>query len=102
MEIVEIPAQEVRLSSRATAALASNRPVAVTRYGRRSHVVLNAHQFELVEPLLELLEEGAVVPAEVLMSKDDLELERLLAEDLEPSPGEEALIDELLAEASTS
>jgi len=55
-----------------------------------------------VEPLLELLEEGAVVPAEVLMSRDDLELERLLAEDREPSLGEEALIDELLAEASTS
>ena len=101
MELVEIPAQEVRLSSRATAALASNRPVAVTRYGRRSHVVLNAHQFELVAPLLELLEE-AVLAAEVLMSKDDLELERLLAEDREPSPSEEALIEELLAEASVS
>lgn len=102
MEIVEIPAQEVRLSSRAAQALASNRPVAVTRYGRRSHVVLSAYQFELVEPLLELLEDGAVVAAEVLATKDDLEIERLLAEDLEPSPGEEALIDELLAEGSTS
>jgi PHD/YefM family antitoxin component YafN of YafNO toxin-antitoxin module len=100
VEIVEIPAQEVRLSSRAVEALAANRPVAVTRYGRRSHVVLSAGQFELVEPLLELLEQGVAVPAEVLMTEDDLELERLLAEDREPSPGEEALIAELQAEAS--
>jgi PHD/YefM family antitoxin component YafN of YafNO toxin-antitoxin module len=102
MKTVEVPASDVRLSKRATTALADRKPVTVTRYGRRAHVVLSADQFALVEPLLELLDEGVSVPAEILMTKDDLELERLLAEDREPTPGEEALIEELLVEAPAS
>jgi hypothetical protein len=98
MAPVEVPAHEVRLSKRAAAALADFQTVAVTRYGRRSHVVVSAERFALVEPLLELLDDGVVVPVEMLLTTADLELERLLAEDRDPTPEEEALIDELLAE----
>ena len=100
MRVVELPATDVRLSASAAQALSTEVPVVVTRYGRRSHVVLSAEQFALIEPLLELLAEGAAVPAELLMSEDDLDLERALAEDREPSPGETALIDELVHELS--
>ncbi|MGH3110381.1 MAG: hypothetical protein ACRDQT_05625 [Gaiellaceae bacterium] len=98
MAPVEVPAHEVRLSKRAAAALAERRTVVVTRYGRRSHVVVSAERFALVEPLLELLDDGVVVPVELLLTTSDLELERLLAEDREPTPAEQALIDELIAE----
>jgi hypothetical protein len=98
VKVIELPATAVRLSGSATKALADECPVVVTRYGRRAHVVLSADQFALVEPLLELLEEGRAVPAELLMTNDDLELERLLAEDRKPSAGETALVDALIAE----
>jgi PHD/YefM family antitoxin component YafN of YafNO toxin-antitoxin module len=98
MRVVEVPSSEVRLSASAAEALATDRAVVVTRYGRRSHVVLNADQFALVEPLLELLQSGGPVPAELLMTEDDLALERALAEDRQPSLGEVALVAELLAE----
>ena len=98
MQTVELPATDVRLSMSAAEALANERPIVVTRYGTRSYVVLTAEQFALVEPLLELLAEGYAVPAELLMTEADLELERMLAEDREPSPGELALIDELIVE----
>lgn len=97
MQTVELAATDVRLSGSAAEALADARPVVVTRYGKRSHVILTADQFALVEPLLELLEEGRTVPAELLMTNDDLELERMLAEDREPSAGELALVDALIA-----
>lgn len=98
MELVEIPAHEVRLPAEAVEALAAHRPVAVTRYGRRQHVVLANEQFELVAPLLELLEQGAAVSPELLMTGQDLALERDLAEDREPSAAENAQIDALLAD----
>lgn len=97
MALVEVPAHEVRLSKRAASALAERQTVAVTRYGRRSHVVVSTERFALVEPLLELLD-GGTVPFELLLTTSDLELERLLAEDREPSQVEQALVDELLTE----
>jgi hypothetical protein len=45
-----------------------------------------------------LLEAGGPVPAELLMTEDDLELMQMLAEDREPSPGEIELIDKMIAE----
>lgn len=98
METVEVPAHEVRLSKRAASALADRQTVTVTRYGRRSHVVLSADRYDLVEALLELIDDGVALPVELLLTNADLELERLLAEDRTPSPGEQALVDELLAE----
>jgi len=99
VETVDVPAHEVRLSKRAAAALLDGTPVSVTRYGRRSHIVLTIEQFELIEPLLELLGEGVRIPAELLLTEADLELERLLAEDREPSAGERALIAEVVGPA---
>lgn len=99
VETVDVPAHEVRLSKRAASALLDGIPVSVTRYGRRSHIVLTIEQFELIEPLLELLDEGVRIPAELLLTEADIELERLLAEDREPSPGERALIAEVLGTA---
>ena len=100
MAMVEVPAHEVRLSKRASAALADLQSVAVTRYGRRSHVVVSAERFALVEPLLELLDGGVTVPFELLLTTSDLELEQLLADDREPSPAEQALVEELVAETA--
>lgn len=88
--------QEVRLPARALAALERHGVVAVTRYGRRRHVVLTDESFALVAPLLELLEQGVRVPAELLMTTEDIALERALAEDREPSEAEEALIEAAL------
>jgi hypothetical protein len=102
VELVEVRAQEVRLPARAVEALAAHRPVAVTRYGRRLHVVLTEEQFARVEPLLELLEEGSTVSPELLRTKEDIVLERALAEDREPAEAENAQIASLLAETSRS
>lgn len=98
MKVVEIAAKEIRLPGEAVAALEEHGVVAVTHYGRRRHVILADEDFALVEPLLELLREGTEVPAEMLMTKEDIALERALAEDREPSPGEEELIEAVLAE----
>ncbi|MEX0674744.1 MAG: hypothetical protein WD067_08210 [Gaiellaceae bacterium] len=98
MKVVTIAAKEIRLPGEAVAALEGRSVVAVTHYGRRRHVILSDEDFALVEPLLELLRDGADVPAEMLMTKEDIALERALAEDREPSPGEEELIEEILAE----
>jgi PHD/YefM family antitoxin component YafN of YafNO toxin-antitoxin module len=95
---IELPATDVRLSASAAEALADERPVVVTRYGKRSHVVLTSDQFALVEPLLEFLEEGRTLPAELMMTNDDLALQKMLAEDREPSPGELALVDAVIAD----
>lgn len=99
MRIVEVPAQEVRLPAQAVEALAAHVPVAVTRYGHRQHVVLSEEQFRLVAPLLELLEEGVAVSPELLMTREDIGLERDLDRDREPSEAENAQIEALLAEA---
>ena len=99
MDVVEVRSQEVRLPSRAVEALDRQGVVAVTHYGRRRHVVLTDERFSLVAPLLELLEEGVGMPAELLMTTDDIALERTLAEDREPDPAEEQLIDTALAQS---
>ena len=96
MDVVEVRSQEVRLPARALDALERDGAVAVTHYGRRRHVVLTDERFALVAPLLELLEQGARVPAELLMTTEDIALERALAEDREPSAAEEALIEAAL------
>ena len=96
MRVVDVRAQEIRLPPRALEALARREVVAVTHYGKRRHVLLSEEQFSLVAPLLELLEQGASIPSEMLMTDEDIELERALADDREPSEADDALIDSLL------
>jgi hypothetical protein len=96
VEIVEVRAQDVRLPAEAARALDDHKAVAVTRYGKRLHVVLAEEQFALVEPLLELLADGADVSPELLRSTADLELERELAEDRDTPAAENEQIAELL------
>jgi PHD/YefM family antitoxin component YafN of YafNO toxin-antitoxin module len=99
VDAVEIAAQEVRLPERAVEALAEGRPVVITRYGRRQHVLLSEAQFALVEPLLDLLQEGVTVSPELLLTDADLELERELDRDDEPTDAENAQIAALLSES---
>lgn len=101
MDILEVAAQEVRLSAKIASALAERRPVAVNRYGRRLAVLLSEEQFDQVAPLLELLQEGAAVSPELLKTEDDLQLERALAEDRLPVDEEEAQIAELVRASGT-
>lgn len=49
--------------------------------------------------LRELLEQGVRVPAELLMTTEDIALERALAEDREPSVAEEALVESALGQS---
>lgn len=98
MRVVEIAAKQIRLPGEAVAALEDHGVVAVTHYGRRRHVILTDEDFALVEPLLELLREGTAVPAEMLMTKEDIALERALAQDQESTPEEDELIEAVLAE----
>jgi hypothetical protein len=49
---------------------------------------------------IELLEQGGRLPAEWLMTTEDIALERALAEDREPSAAEEALIESALEPAA--
>jgi hypothetical protein len=93
VETTEVRAQDVRLPARAVEALERNEVVAVTHYGRRRHVVLSEERFSLVAPLLEALAAGAAVPSELLMTADDIALERALADDREPDEAEQALIE---------
>jgi len=99
MDILEVPAEEVRLSAAIADALAQRRPVAVNRYGKRLAVLLSGEQFDLVAPLLSLLQDGAHVSPELLKTDEDLELERALADDRDPSDAEDEQIVELLRES---
>jgi PHD/YefM family antitoxin component YafN of YafNO toxin-antitoxin module len=94
--VPEVPAQEVRRSAKVAAALAERRPVAVNRYGKRFAVLLSAEQFDLVAPLLELLQGGTLVSPELLKTEEDFELERTLAHDRLPGDAEDEQIAELL------
>jgi len=96
VDVLEVAAQEVRLSAKIAEALAERRPVAVNRYGKRLAVLLSEEQFDQVAPLLELLQEGAAVSPELLKTEDDLELERALAQDRLPADAEQEQIAELL------
>lgn len=100
MELIEVKSQDVRLPAVATDALTHGTPVAVTRYGNPIHVVLPTDKFRLIEPLLELLQQGVTVSPEMLMTQEDIALTHDLAEDREPVPAEEAQIDTLLAAPS--
>jgi hypothetical protein len=99
LDVLEVQAQEVRLSAKIADALAERRPVAVNRYGQRLAVLLSGEQFELVAPLLALLQDGALVSPELLKTDEDFELERALAQDRDPTAAEEDQIDELLRES---
>ena len=101
IETLEIPSKEFRLPAEAIEALADGKPVAVTRYGQPVHVVLSQEQFAQVAPLLELLHEGDTVSPELLMSREDIDLMRDLAEDREPAEAEEEQIAEIVAELGT-
>jgi hypothetical protein len=85
VDVLEVQAQEVRLSAKIAEALAERRPVAaVDRYGQRVAVLLSAEQFDLVAPLFEQLQEGALASPELLKTEEDFELDRTLAQDRLP------------------
>lgn len=97
IDAVEVQARDVRLPAEATEAVAEGTPVVVTRYGQRTLVMLSDREFSLVEPMLELLKKGVSVSPEMLMTEDDVELMRDLANDREPDEAERAVLDELIA-----
>lgn len=97
MDRVEVRSQDVRIPTEAVKALNEGTPVAVTRYGSTAHVLLSVEQFRLVEPLLELFASGTTVSPELLMTEQDIELMRDLANDHEPSAAEAEQLDELIA-----
>ncbi|MCC6223252.1 MAG: hypothetical protein IT201_07130 [Thermoleophilia bacterium] len=97
MKLVEIRSQEIRLPGHALEALERHEVVGVTHYGRRRLVCLSGEDFALVEPLLELLRLGRAVSSELLMTAEDIALERALADDREPAPAEDELIDLVLS-----
>lgn len=96
--VIDITAEEIRLPERARKALEHGLRVCVSRYGHPTAYVLGGEQYALVAPLLDLMEAGVLVSSELLMSGEDIALARDLAEDRETTPGEEAVIEELLAE----
>ena len=68
----------------------------ITRDGKPVHVVLPEEQFELVAPLLDVLKEGVTMSPEMLMTKNDIELMRDLADDRDVAEEEQQQIDDLL------
>jgi hypothetical protein len=97
--VIDITAEEVRLPERVREALANGRRVCINRYGRPTAYLLGGDQYALVAPLLDLIDRGVHVSHELLMSDDDIALASDLAEDRETTPEEQAVIDEMLAEA---
>jgi PHD/YefM family antitoxin component YafN of YafNO toxin-antitoxin module len=97
IDTIEVRAQDIRLPAEAAEAVSEGTPVAVTRYGRRTLVLLSDREFSLVEPMLEMLKKGITVSPEMLMTRDDVELMRDLANDREPDEVERAELDELIA-----
>jgi hypothetical protein len=98
MSVVEVKAQDVRLPSEAVAALTNGHPVAVTRYGRRTVVLIDGEQFTLIEPILELLKQGVTLSPELLMTEEDTALMRDLSRDREPAEAEAAQLEALISE----
>jgi hypothetical protein len=98
MNDIAIKAEEIRLSERARQALERGQRVLITRYGRPTGALLNWEKYSLVEPLLDLIEEGAIVSPEILITKEDIALARDLSQDDETTPAEEAMIEEMLVE----
>lgn len=99
MPEIAIKAEDLRLPSEAREALDDGGRVLITRYGKPTSALLSIEAYELVAPLLELIEEGAVVSPEMLMTKDDIALAHDLAHDTETTSAEEQQIEELLAQA---
>ncbi len=97
MPEIAINAEHLRLPSAARDALEHGTRVLITRYGKPTGALLNWQTYNLVVPLLELLEEGVVVSPELLMTNDDIALIADLAADEQTTPAEEELIDALLA-----
>lgn len=98
MSVIEVRAQEVRLPTEATKALEGGRAVAVTRYGRRTAVLISGDQFDLVQPVLELLDKGVTLSPEMVMTEEDVALMKDLAGDREPAEAEVAQLEELISE----
>lgn len=98
-DVFEIGARELRLPERANDVLDRGGRVQVKRYGRPSRVVLSWEKFALIAPLLDLIEAGAAISPEALMSQADIELARDLAEDREPTEAEDAAIAAMVAAA---
>jgi len=95
---VSITAEEMRLPGEARVKLEQGGHVVVTKYGKPHAALLSWETFALLGPMLELIEAGAVVPPEALMTEDDVTLLNELARDEHVAPSEEALITALLAE----
>src|SRR4051794_7287554 len=102
MTEIAIKAEDLRLPVEARDALEEGARVLITRYGKPTSALLSWEAYNLVAPLLELIEEGAVVSPEMLMTKDDIALAKDLAQDDESTPAEIAVIDDLIARASAS
>lgn len=102
MSEIAIKAEDLRLPSEAREALDGGGRVLITRYGKPTSALLNIATYEMMAPLLDLIEEGAVVSPEMLMTKDDIALARDLADDTGTTPAEEQQIEELLAQTQES
>lgn len=100
MTEIEVKAEDLRLPTEARCALQEGRRVLITRYGKPTSALLSYEAYRLVAPLLELIEEGANVSPEMLMTKDDIALARDLAADTETTPAEEAMIETLLEQSA--
>lgn len=101
MTEIAIKAEDLRLPSDARAALEDGARVLITRYGKPTGALLSYETYTLVAPLLELIEAGAVVSPELLMTTDDIELAQDLATDDESTEAEQALIEQLLRESAS-
>jgi hypothetical protein len=97
---IAIKAEDLRLPAQARDALDDGARVLITRYGKPTSALLSYEAYSLVAPLLELIEEGATLSPEMLMTKDDIALARDLASDDEPTPAEEAMIETLLEQSA--
>jgi hypothetical protein len=100
MPEIAIRAEELRLPAEAREALEDGDRVLITRYGKPMSALLSYEAYSLVAPLLELIEEGAVVSPEMLMTKDDIALARELATDTQTTPAEQAMIETLLEQSA--
>jgi hypothetical protein len=98
VSVTEVRAQDVRLPTEASEALADGRAVAVTRYGQRTVVLISGEQFDLIEPVLELLNKGVTLPPELLMTEEDIALIKDLSQDREAAEAEAAQLEELISE----
>lgn len=95
-----VPSEDVRLSSQARAALDESGRLIVTRYGQPAGAYLTWDRYALIEPMLDLLEEGVVLSPELLMTKDDIALIADLGTDDEPTPAEDAVMADMLGDRS--